>query len=128
MFDRAMTLILMPGRMAICRLGPGEPIPGWAVQGDFFSVTRTRSETSIVCEAVAVPGGIEADRGWRAFEVAGPMDLATVGVLAKLSGGLARAGISLFAVSTFDTDYLLVKEENLGEATLALQAEGHAIL
>jgi hypothetical protein len=92
----------------------------------FFSVTRTGEELSVVCREVLVPEGIRAERGWRAIRVAGVLDLSEVGVLASLVVPLAGAGISLFALSTFDTDYLLVKEHDLGRAVEALVAAGHA--
>jgi hypothetical protein len=93
----------------------------------FFSITRTGEELSVVCREVLVPEGIRAERGWRAIRVAGVLDLSQVGVLASLAVPLAGAGISLFALSTFDTDYLLVKEQDLGRAVEVLVAAGHAV-
>jgi len=113
--------------LAICRLDAGAAIPAWATAGPLWSVTRTVEEVSIVCDEAAVPQGVRAGRGWRALAVEGPMDLSTTGVLASIAGPLAAAGISLFAVSTFDTDYILVPAGRLIEAADALIAAGHEV-
>ena len=115
------------GRFAIARLDPGDAVPGWAWSGAFASVSRTTTELSIVCDERAVPVEVVAERGWRAFAVAGPMDLSTVGVLASIAQPLAEAGIALFAISTFDTDIILVREGTAGEAVIALRDAGHEV-
>jgi uncharacterized protein len=120
-------LSLLPGRFAIARLDPGEAVPAWAWVGAFASVSRTSRELSIVCAEDGVPPEVVAERGWRAFEVSGPMDLSTVGVLASIAQPLAEAGIALFAISTFDTDYVLVSGETAGEAAIALRDAGHEV-
>jgi hypothetical protein len=86
-------------------------IPEWATTGEFFSVVKTAEELSVICAVERVPCETEAVSGWRAIKVVGPLDLTLVGIFAALSGPLAKAGVSIFAVSTFDTDYLLVKED-----------------
>jgi hypothetical protein len=104
------------------------PVPDWAIQDGSSSFTRTGEELSILCREALVPEDIRAERGWRALRVAGVLDLSQIGVLASLVAPLAGAGISLFALSTFDTDdYLLVKEQDLGRAVEALVAVGHAV-
>jgi hypothetical protein len=125
--EKVTTLILavMPNRFAICRLDDGAPIPHWALRGNFVSVTRTADELSVVCPQGDVPEGVQCSRGWRCLRVEGPLDLSLTGVLASLTAPLARAGISVFAISTFDTDYLLVQEKDLKEALVALSAAGH---
>jgi uncharacterized protein len=123
-----LTLTLLPGGFAICRLAADAGIPAWAAQGDFFSITRTPDELSVVVSEASVPEGVAGDSGWRCFRVEGAMPLSSVGVLASLAGPLARASVSLFAVSTFDTDYLLVKGEAVGRARQALVRAGHAVL
>ncbi len=120
-------LSLVPGRLAICRLDAGSSIPTWASKGEVVSITRTGDELSIVCDARAVPEGIQAVRDYVALKVAGPMELSTVGVLAGITGPLARAGISLFAVSTFETDTILVRFSDLENATKALERAGHSV-
>lgn len=123
-----LTLSLLPDELAICRLPPAAPAPGWTSRGGFLSVTRTDEELSIVCAEAGVPKEVIADRGWRCFKVAGPLDLALTGVLASLANPLAEAKINIFAVSTFDTDYLLVKQENLDLAADVLTRSGHRVV
>jgi hypothetical protein len=120
-------LTLLPGGFAICRLAAGAGIPVWATQGEFCSITRTPDELSIVVAEALVPGEIPRDSGWRCFRVEGPMSLASVGVLASLAEPLARASVSLFAISTHDTDYLLVKDEAVARASRALAVAGHTV-
>ena len=90
-----------------------------------MSVTATEDELSVVCPASAVPDSVTADRDWRVLKVAGPFAFTTVGVLASLTTPLAQAGISMLAIATYDTDYLLVKSESLDAAVAALVASGH---
>src|SRR6516164_10877088 len=111
-----LTIILVDGIFAVCKLEPDTSIPSWATAGDLFSITRTAEELSIVCRQDAVPEGITCERGWRCLRVAGTMPFTVVGVLASLTAPLAEAGISVFAISTFDTDYLLVKTEDMERA------------
>jgi hypothetical protein len=120
-------LSVLPGRFAIVRLGPDSEIPAWATQGSFFSVTRTSDELSIVTEESRVPAELRSQTGWRALKVHGPFALTEVGVLASLAAPLSEARISMFAVSTFDTDYLLVASENLEAAVSALERARHTI-
>ena len=122
-----MQLTLLPTPLAVCRLYTAADLPLWAI-GCFVSCTRTDEELSIVCEAARVPAGVRSETGWRAFKVAGPLEFPQVGVLSALAAPLAAAGVSIFVVSTFDTDYLLVKEARLAEASRALEAAGHTIL
>ena len=93
----------------------------------FVSITRREDELSIVCADERVPAGVRAERGWRALEVEGPLDFGMVGILHALTGPLARAGISVFAVATFDTDVLLVREETLSRAVDALREAGYVV-
>jgi hypothetical protein len=127
MATRQQTLLVLDGTFAVCRLGGEAPIPPWATAGHFFSVTRTADELSIVCAQDAVPEGIVCERGWRCLRVAATMPFSVVGVLASLAAPLAEAGISVFAVSTFDTDYLLVREKDLERALDALRRMGHVL-
>ena len=95
--------------------------------GAISSITRTADELSVVCAEAAVPDGMQAERGWRALCVDGPLDFALTGILAGLATALAEAGVSIFAVSTFDTDWLLVKEDQRAEAVRALTEAGHTV-
>lgn len=124
---RHFELTLLSERFAILRLAVDAPIPAWATQGSFFSVTRTGDELSIVSELSRVPVGVNSQPGWRVFKVHGPFVLSEIGVLSALAAPLAEAKISLFAVSTFDTDYLLVAAETLSAAIAALGRAGHTI-
>jgi hypothetical protein len=124
---RRFELTLLPESFAISRLAADAPIPNWATQGRFFSVTRTGDELSVVCELALVPVGVQSQSGWRVFKVHGPFVLSEIGVLSALAEPLAKARISLFAVSTFDTDYLLVASATLPAAIAALEQAGHTI-
>jgi hypothetical protein len=121
-----LTLVLLADQLAICRLDARAPIPEWA-RGDFVAITRTRDELSIVCAQANVPDGIACERAWRALRVAGQLDFALTGILASLSAPLAAAGISIFAISTFDTDYILVQARDLEKARRVLREAGHTI-
>jgi hypothetical protein len=120
-------LLLLKGRFAVCRLERDAAVPPWASAGVFSSITRTPEELSIVCAEEVVPEGLKCERGWRCLRVAGTLDFSVVGVLAALVVPAAEAGVSIFAVSTFDTDYLLVKEKDLSAALEALRAAGHVL-
>jgi len=124
---RHLELTVLPERFAISRFAADAPIPPWATQGPFFSVTRTGDELSLVTEFSTVPAGIQSQPGWRVLKVHGPFVLSEIGVLASLAAPLAEEKISLFAVSTFDTDYLLVASETLPAAIAALERVGHTI-
>jgi len=124
---RRLELTLLTERFAISRLAADAPIPDWAARGSFFSVTRTGDELSVVSEISQVPVGVHSQPGWRVFKVHGPFVLSEIGVLSALAAPLAEAKISLFAVSTFDTDYLLVAAETLSAAIAALGRAGHSI-
>jgi hypothetical protein len=125
--ERSFDLTVLPGAFAIVRLAADTPLPRWAARGEFFSVTRTSDELSVVCLADQVPSGIASETGWRALKVTGPFALSEIGVLAALAAPLAEAKVSLFAISTFDTDYLLVSEKQLNAAIAALKGAGHRI-
>jgi len=122
-----LALSVLPDALAICRLSSDVPKPDWALAGDFFSITRTADELSIVCPQSNVPPEIQCDRDWRCLKVEGPLDLSLIGILASLTVPLARMGICIFVVSTYDTDYVLVKEKRLEEAVLVLSQEGHHV-
>jgi hypothetical protein len=122
-----LNLSVVDGIFAVCKLSADATIPAWATAGHFFSITRTADELSVVCRQGAVPDGIKCERGWRCLRVAGTIPFSVVGVLASLTAPLAEAGISVFAISTFDTDYLLVKAKDLERAVDVLRRRGHTI-
>lgn len=122
-----MNLTLLPHLLAVCRTAPDLLEPNDFTESPFWSATRTADELSIVVlEAYARPEW-RVERGWRALMVAGPLDFALVGILATLAQPLAQAGIPIFVISTFDTDYLLVKGEKLDAAVAVLRQDGHLI-
>lgn len=122
-----LTLTLLPETLAICRLPPEVPTPAWASGGDFFSITRTRDELSVVAPEGRVPAAVRREGSFRALKVEGPIPFSAVGILAALLDPLARAGISVLALSTFDTDYLLVKQSDLDRVVAELRATGHRV-
>ncbi len=124
-----LTLAVLPGRLAVCRLGPDEPVPAWAGDdaGPIVSITRTADELSIVCAEERVPADVRAQRGFRCLTVRGPLDFDALGILAALAAPLAAAGVSILAISTYDTDLLLVRAADLERAVAALTAAGHRV-
>lgn len=122
-----MTLTKLPHELAVARLTADALIPDWALTSDFFAITRTEDELSVVCPQDNVPVGVQQARGWRALKVAGPLDFALTGILAGLAAPLAAASIPIFAISTFDTDYLLVPGTEFEQAIRVLQVTGHHI-
>jgi hypothetical protein len=128
-----LMLDVLPGELSISRLPAGSGVPAWAApgkgaaRGALTSVSWTSDETSVVCSSALVPADIPAEKGWRALKVAGPLDLGLTGILSSLALPLADAGIALFAVSVYDTDYLLVRQSSLDAAVTALEAAGHFV-
>ena len=122
-----MKLAVVGGEFGVARLAPDESTPLWAGRGGFTSVTRTPDELSVVCAADAIPGGVQAERGWSCLRVVGRLDFSLTGVLASIAGPLADAGVSIFAVSTYDTDYVLVRTDALQAAIGCLRAAGHEV-
>jgi hypothetical protein len=122
-----LNLQVLHDRLAICRLAPHDDLPSWATAGPLTSITRTAGELSLVCAESAVPEGTRSVAGWRVFQVEGVLDFAATGILASLARPLAEAGVSIFAISSYDTDYVLVQEKDLEKATEALTAAGHCV-
>src|SRR5215467_363190 len=122
-----LTITVHPEHYAICRLEPDADLPSWAVGTRFLSATRTSLEFSVVCEETQVPPSAHAERNRRLLQIEGTLAFALTGVLASVAEPLATAEISIFAVSTYDTDYLLVSEKDLSRATEVLETAGHTI-
>lgn len=121
-----MRVISQP--LAIVRLPAGAGLPWWAARDDgFLSFTRTPDETSIVCREGAIPSGATAERGYRAIRVAEPLTFSETGILASIAKPLAEGGVPVFVISTFDTDYVLVREASLDMAIRALREAGHTV-
>src|SRR5712672_3129115 len=126
--NRRYQLTVLPGFFAIVHLAADAPLPSWASAGDFFSLTRTSDELSVVCLSYQVHSSLTAETGWRTLKVQGPFALSEIGVLAALAAALAHAKVSLFAISTFATDYLLISDKSLNAAVAALRAAGHGVV
>ena len=140
---RSLALELVAGRYAVCRLEPGAPVPAWAGAAPteaaagapggsagaapFVSVTRTAAELSVVCAEEAVPAGVRCEAGWRCLRVRGPLGFGLTGILASLAGPLASSGVSIFVVSTYDTDYLMLQQRDLERGVFALERAGHTV-
>lgn len=115
-----LTLLVRPWRLAVCRFPADAPLPAWVLhaEAEFWSVTRTPAELSVVCAEDDLPPSVEehVERGWRVFELAGPIPFSTTGVISGLTAPLAAAGVGVFVLSTYDTDYLLVKAARFARA------------
>lgn len=122
-----LVLVRHPDALAVVRLGPGSEVPRWATSSTLFSVTATATETSLVCHASTVPTKARREGPFVAYEVAGPLDFGLTGVLVGLLTPVAAAGISVFTISTFDTDWILVRADAADRADEAWKAAGHTI-
>lgn len=119
-----LSLQWLPGDLAVCRLDAGLRLPQLD-GGGLVAMVRTAEELSVVCPMADAPTGAKVEGPWRAFRVAGTLDFSLTGILARIAVPLAEAGVSIFAVSTFDTDYVLVRAEAASQAQAALTAAGH---
>ena len=122
-----LALLTLPERFAVCKLEANAAVPSWATSGSLVSITRTADELSVVCPQAVIPEGVTCERDWCCVRVAGRMDFAMIGVVASLVNPLADSGISVFVLSTFDTDYLLVKGDDWDRAVDALRLAGHQV-
>jgi hypothetical protein len=125
---RKLTVYVRPGDYVVLRLPADAPAPQIGLIDGLVSMTRTAEELSVVCPAeLAVPAE-QSESGWRLLTVRGPFEFTLTGIMAALSGALAAAGVPLFALSTYDTDHLLVKDADLARAAVALRAAGHDVV
>jgi len=124
---RTLDLTVEAWKLAVSRLPSDAQVPAWAMRGAFQAIVRTPAELSIVCPADAVPAGVRAEKGWRCFSLAGPIAFEETGVLSSIAAPLAAAEVGIFAISTFDTDYVLVPGRQLEAALRALEAAGHRV-
>ena len=118
---------LLPGPYAIVRLAPDAPVPDWVDEGYFTSVTRTADELSIVCPAENLPTGIPSSQRWICLRLEGPFPFSQTGVLMSFVEPLSTNGIPIFAISTYDTDYVFIQEEFAGASLNVLQEAGHEL-
>ena len=124
----AYRLTLLPQSLAIFKLDPAASIPEGIWASHFLTITRTREECSIICDADLVPPGINYEGGWRALKMEGPFEFTQIGVLASIANPLAAAQVSILSIATYDTDYVLVTEPDLPTALKALAEAGHQVI
>lgn len=123
-----LPLEILPDTLAVCRLAADAAVPAWAsAPGGFVTISRTGEELSITTVQSAVPAETRCERDYRALRVRGPLPLHLIGILAAIASPLAQVGLSIFAISTFDTDYVLVKARDLEAAVTALERAGHRV-
>ena len=118
---------LLPGPYAIVRLAPDVPVPDWATKGDFTSITRTADELSVVCPSANLPADVHSPHSWVCLKLEGPFPFSQTGVLLSFIDPISRNDIPIFAISTYDTDYVLIQEEFM-RALDVLRAAGHELL
>ena len=123
--ENQLTLTVLKETFSLCRLRANDAIPPWAVECRWFSITRTPDELSIACPSSVVPDNIRCEKDWKCIQVAGPLGFSLVGILASLVTPLAEANVSIFNISTFDTDYIFVKEKDLEVSIQTLSHLGH---
>lgn len=123
---KGLRLEVLEGTFAICRLAADAAVPGW-VEGPLLAITRTPDELSLVCSDARVPEAVRHDAGWRCLRLVGPFDLNLTGILAAVLAPLAQVEVGIFAISTYDTDYVLVRAGQLEAALLALRSAGHRV-
>ncbi len=123
-----MDLKLLPGSYAICRMKPDQSPPSSIYKSDFYSISKSEQELSIVCESQWIQEDCKIEKGWSLIKVVGPLDFNQTGILASLVNPLAEAKISLFAISTYDTDYLLIKTKTLKKAQKTLEQSGASFI
>ena len=121
---KPLKFMVLKGSFGVCRLPKNSSIPNWPYNRVFFSITKTDEELSIVCPQENIPGDVKVEKRWTVLKVEGPLDFSLTGILANLATILAKGGVSIFAVSTYDTDYILVKEKNMAKASELLKKAG----
>ena len=126
--NNKLVFTVLVSSFAVCKLHPEASIPKWAYQGSFISITKTQEEVSIVCQTDNIPEDVACVKSWRALKIVAELDFSLVGILAKISTILASAGISIFAISTYNTDYILVKQEQLDKTLQTLLAAGYEFI
>ena len=127
MVEIKLTITLLDDSFVICRLSSGATVSAQSSTNRFYSITRTDEEISVVCTTEDAPDEAKCDYGWRCFKVKGPLDFSLIGIIAAIATTLSRAGVSIFTISTFNTDYFLVKDDNLEIAIKALEDAGHLV-
>jgi hypothetical protein len=122
-----LSLLVLDPTFVICSLKRDSPLPAWATSSDFYSITRTYDELSIVCPQDQVPAGVDINKNWRCLKVQGPLGFSITGILASISMPLSTEGVSVFVFSSYDTDHIMVKQYELEKAVEVLQKAGHTV-
>ena len=124
-----MKLSVLEGTYAVCRLSPNTPIPDWSQKANqsFVSITQTAEELSIVCSEHLIPDGIKCEKSWKAIKVCGELDFGQIGIISSLSAPLAHNSIPVFIISTFNTDYIMVKQQYIEQTKSILRDNGHQL-
>ncbi|MGM7683327.1 ACT domain-containing protein [Cytobacillus sp. Hm23] len=123
--SKKLKMKLLDGLYGVCRLDPTDKIPSWLNTEEFFTITKTSDELSIICNTNSIPNGIIYEKDWKIIKVEGPLDFSEIGILANISSTLATEKISIFAISTYDTDYILVQVAEIHNAIDALMKNGY---
>ncbi len=128
MNNNKLTLKLYKEKYGVCRLSKDDKLPKWCELNDFVSITKTDDELSIVCREDIIEEGVVCEKDWRMLKILGPLDFSLIGILASISSILAENKISIFAISTYDTDYILLKNDKIEDAVKILRANNFAII
>ncbi len=128
MTEKKLNLRLLKDTYGVCRLNKDDSIPSWVFNGEFFSITKTDDELSIVCQENNIPSGIKYEKCWKVLKIEGPLDFSLVGILSKISSLMAVNNISIFAISTYDTDYILIKKEKIDSAINILEKDLYNVI
>lgn len=128
MAEKILTMKLLEEKYGVCRLDKTAAIPKWIENGGFFSITRTEDELSIVCSQDSIPKDVKCEGDWKVLKIEGPLDFSLIGILSSISAVLAEKEISIFAISTYDTDYILVKSKDIDKAIEALTKERYEVI
>lgn len=128
MSNKILTMKLLKEKYGVCKLDKMDEIPNWAKESYFFSITKTLDELSIVCSQDNIPNDIKCEKDWRILKIEGPLDFSLIGILASISTILTQKRISIFAVSTYDTDYILIKDIDIDNAIEALVNENYEVI
>jgi hypothetical protein len=128
MEQKKLKMKLLKDKYGVCRLDKISLIPSWGIEGEFYSITRTEDELSIVCAQKSIPDNVQYEKDWKVLKVEGPLDFSLVGILASISSLMAEKSISIFAISTYDTDYILVKDKDLNKAIESLRNDKYDVI
>jgi hypothetical protein len=122
-----LTILLLEGDYSLCSLSANNSMPEWAITSHFYTITKTNDELSIICESHLVPPEVVQASGWRLLKIAAVLDLSLTGITANFSTALANAGINICVIATYDTDYIMVKQDKVAAAIAALQQAGFIV-